>query len=125
MEVTDGLKIPGGCSFCLARNVIITGVKKKGRNMAKKSDVDKLLDKHDNLTHSEELSVLSHVQRKEDGWFVNTLMTEGSDVPFKFRRKKVYKNLTGMRVNLTYYPISEEIAGMEFEAMKVVRIKVA
>jgi hypothetical protein len=101
------------------------GVKKKGRNMAKKSDVDKLLDKHDNLTHSEELSVLSHVQRKEDGWFVNTLMTEGSDVPFKFRRKKVYKNLTGARVNLTYYPISEEIAGMEFEAMKVVRIKVA
>ena len=95
------------------------------RAMAKKSDVDKLLDKHDNLTHSEELSVISHVQRKDDGWFMNTLMTEGSDVPFKFRRKKEYKNLTGARVNLTYYPITEEIAGMEFEAMKVVRIKVS
>jgi hypothetical protein len=56
---------------------------------------------------------------------MNTLMIEGYDVPFKFRRRKVYKNLTGMRVNLTYYPIKEEIAGMDFEAMKVVRIKIS
>ncbi|WP_339721201.1 hypothetical protein [uncultured Paraglaciecola sp.] len=93
--------------------------------MAKKSDVEKLLDKHDNLTHSEELVVVSHVQRKDDDWFLNTLMVEGTDVPFKFRRRKVYKNLTDARVNLTYYPMTEEIAGMEFEAMKVVRIKVS
>ncbi|MFT2090116.1 hypothetical protein [Paraglaciecola sp. 2405UD69-4] len=93
--------------------------------MAKKSDVEKLLDKHDNLTHSEDMSVVSHVQRKDDDWFANTLMIDGIDVPFKFRRRKMYKNLTGARVNLTYYPITEDIAGMEFEAMKVVRIKVS
>jgi hypothetical protein len=69
--------------------------------------------------------VISHVQRKDDDWFMNTLLVEGSEVPFKFRRRKVYKNLTRARVNLTYYPIKEEIAGMEFEAMKVVRIKVS
>lgn len=93
--------------------------------MAKKTDVEKLLIKHEKLTHSEELSVSSHVQRKDDDWFMNTLMIDGYDVPFKFRRRKVYKNLTGARVNLTYYPIKEEIAGMEFEAMKVVRIKIS
>lgn len=93
--------------------------------MAKKSDVEKLLDKHDNLTHSEELVVVSHVQRKDDDWLMNILLVEGSEVPFKFRRRKKYKNLTGARVNLTYYPMTEEIAGMEFEAMKVVRIKVS
>lgn len=93
--------------------------------MAKKSDVEKLLIKHDKLTHSEELSVVSHVQRNEDDWFVNTLMIKGYDVPFKFRRRKVYKNLTGAKVNLTYYPITEEVAGMQFEAMKVVRIKIS
>ncbi|MGJ8679867.1 hypothetical protein [Paraglaciecola sp.] len=93
--------------------------------MAKKSDVEKLLDKHDNLTHSEDMKVASHVQRKDDDWFANTLMIEGVEVPFKFRRRKEYKNLTGSLVNLTYYPITEEVAGMEFEAMKVVRIKVS
>lgn len=89
-----------------------------------KSELSKLLEKHSNLTHSEMLKVLSHVQRKEDEWLINTIMVEGYDVPFKFRRKKQYKNLTGALVNLTYYPIVEEIAGLEFEAMKVVRIKV-
>lgn len=93
--------------------------------MAKKTDVEKLLSKHNKLTHSEELSVASHVQRNEDDWFVNTLMIQGYDVPFKFRRRKVYKNLTGSKVNLTYYPITEEVAGMQFEAMKVVRIKIS
>lgn len=94
--------------------------------MAKaKSAVEKLLSKHQSLTHSEMLQVVSHVQRQEGDWLVNTIMVEGLDVPFKFRRKKSYKNLTGARVNLTYYPTTEEIAGMEFETMKVVRIKVA
>jgi hypothetical protein len=93
--------------------------------MAKKSEIDKLLDRHEVLTHSEELIVVSHVQRQEDQWFVNTLLIKGYDVPFKFRRKKNYKNLAGARVNLTYYPITEEVAGMQFEAMKVVRIKVS
>ncbi|KXI27383.1 hypothetical protein [Paraglaciecola hydrolytica] len=93
--------------------------------MAKKTDVEKLLIKHEKLTHSDDLSVVSHVQRNEDDWFVNTLMIKGYDVPFKFRRRKVYKNLTGAKVNLTYYPIIEEVAGMQFEAMKVVRIKIS
>ena len=90
-----------------------------------KSEISKLLEKHDNLTHSEMLEVVSHVPRTEGDWIINTIMVKGYDVPFKFRRKKSYKNLNGSRVNLTYYPITEEIAGMEVEAMKVVRIKVA
>jgi hypothetical protein len=52
-------------------------------------------------------------------------MLEGYDVPFKFKRKKQYKSLKGSRVNLTYYPNTELVVGMEFEVMKVVRIKVA
>ena len=32
-------------------------------------------------------------------------------------------NLQGARVNLTYYPQIEQVAGMEFETMKVVRIR--
>lgn len=90
-----------------------------------KSQISKLLDKHDNLTHSEMLKVVSHVQREEGDWLVNTILVEGQEVPFKFRRKKHYKNLIGARVNLTYYPMKEEVAGIEFEVMKVVRIKVA
>lgn len=90
-----------------------------------KSDISKLLEKHENLTHSEMMEVVSHVQRQEEEWMINTVMVKGHDVPFKFRRKKSYKNLTGARVNLTYYPTNELIAGMEFEVMKVVRIKVA
>ncbi|MBO1255640.1 hypothetical protein J3L16_08085 [Alteromonas sp. 5E99-2] len=90
-----------------------------------KTDVDKLLSEHKNLVHSENLKVSSHVQREDDDWLINTIMIEGYDVPFKFRRKKTYRNLKGARVNLTYYPVSENIAGMEFETMKVVRIKVA
>ena len=90
-----------------------------------KSDVDKLLTQHKQLTHSENLKVSSHVQRNEGDWLVNTMMCEGYEVPFKFRRKKQYRTLKGARVNLTYYPITETVAGMEFESMKVVRIKVA
>lgn len=89
-----------------------------------KSKLDKMLDKHTNLNHSEMMKVVSHVQRKDDDWLLNTVMVEGYDVPFKFRRKKAYKNLKGASVNLTYYPVLEEIAGVEFEVMKVVRIKV-
>jgi len=69
--------------------------------MLKKSDVEKLLDKHDNLTHSEELVVVSHVQRKDDDWFMNILLVEGTEVPFKFRRRKTYKNLTGLKHKVT------------------------
>ena len=88
------------------------------------SEPEKLLKKHHKLTHSEGLIVNSHVQRQSDDWFLNTLMLEGHDTPFKYRRKQRYKNLKGQRVNLTYYPITETVAGLEIEVMNVVRIKV-
>lgn len=90
-----------------------------------KSDPDKLIKKHKKLVHSEVMKVASHVQRNEGNWIINTLMIEGYDVPFKYKRQKPYKNLKGQRVNLTYYPVVEEIAGLEFEVMNVVRIKIA
>ena len=37
--------------------------------------------------------------------------------------KKRYKNLKGARVNITYYPDVENVAGVEFEVMKVVRLR--
>lgn len=89
------------------------------------SDPDKLIKKHAELTHSENQRVTSHVQREEDEWFLNTVMIKGCDVPFKFKRKKAYKSLNGARVNLTYYPASEKIAGFTVETMQVVRIKLS
>ena len=83
----------------------------------------KLLEQHEDLTHSEDRKVVSHVQREDDDWILHTIMLDGVDVPFKFRRKKRYKNLKGSRVNLTYYPDKERVAGMEFEYMKVVRLR--
>ena len=76
-------------------------------------DVKKLLSGHDELIHSEAKKVTSHVQREDDDWFLNTLMIEGVDVPFKYKRKKPYRSLVGQRVNLTYYRETENIAGFE------------
>ncbi|VAW67246.1 hypothetical protein MNBD_GAMMA08-3129 [hydrothermal vent metagenome] len=90
-----------------------------------KSNVKKLLKNHEKLNQSDMMKVQSHVQRDSAQWIINTLMIEGCDVPFKYKRKKQYKNLTGQRVNLTYYPETESVAGMEMEMMKVVRIKIA
>ena len=90
-----------------------------------KSPVDKLLKAHEKLTHSEMMKVESHIQRESGEWVLNTLMLEGYTVPFKYKRKKQYKNLKGQRVNLTYYHSSEDIAGIEMEVMNVVRIKVS
>ena len=89
------------------------------------SDPDKLVKKHQQLTHSEMVKVVSHVQRDKDEWVLNTVMIEDCDVPFKYKRKRQYKSLTGSRVNMTYYPTTEIVAGMEFEIMNVVRIKIA
>lgn len=69
--------------------------------------------------------VVSHVQRIKDGWVLNTVLIEDCDVPFKYKRKEQYKSLKGARVNITYYPAKEVIAGMEFEVMTVVRIRQA
>ena len=90
-----------------------------------KSPVDKLLKKHQKLNQSDMMKVESHVQRDYGEWTVNTLMIEGYAVPFKYKRKKMYKNLKGQRVNLTYYAEIENVAGMEIEVMNVVRIKVS
>jgi hypothetical protein len=90
-----------------------------------KSDIDKLLKKNDQLNQLDLVKVVSHVQREveEDDWVINTLMLEGYDVPFKYKRKKKYRSLQGAPVNITYYPQIEQVAGMDIEVMKVVRIR--
>jgi hypothetical protein len=93
--------------------------------MAKKTALQLLLETHPNLVHSELCKVTSHVQREEDGWYVNTLLIAKTDVPFIFKRRKKYNSLVDRVVNLTYYPEVKDVAGMEFETMKVVRIKVS
>lgn len=90
-----------------------------------KTSPEKLVKKHQQLTHSEMMKVTSHVQRNDGDWIINTLMIEGCEVPFKYKRKKPYKNLKGQRINLTYYPGTDIVAGMEFDVMNVVRIKIS
>ena len=90
-----------------------------------KDEAKMLLNKHAKLVHSEMMKVTSHVQRDADEWIVNTIMIEGCDVPFKYKRKKKYKDLKGACVNMTYYPAVEIVAGIEMEIMNVVRIKVS
>jgi hypothetical protein len=90
-----------------------------------KRGVDKLLQKNRELNQLDMAKVVSHVQRKSDGWILNTIMLDGYDVPFKYRRKRAYRSLQGARVNLTYYAQTEQVAGLDFEVMKVVRIRQA
>ena len=87
------------------------------------SDPAKLIKQHHKLTHTEAVKVTSHVQREAGNWIINTIMIEGHEVPFKFKRKTPYKNIQGKFVNMTYYPVIEKVAGMDFEVMNVVRIK--
>lgn len=87
------------------------------------SDADKLIKKHQELTHSDAVKVVSHVQRDKGDWVLNTVLIEDCEVPFKYKRKQQYKNLKGAVVNITYYPSVEVVAGMDFEIMNVVRIK--
>lgn len=84
---------------------------------------DKLLRRHPRLVHSEMMAVTSHVQRQDGDWFINTLMLQSIEVPFKYKRRKRYKSLQGARVNLTYYPDTERVAGIEMEVMKVIRVR--
>lgn len=88
-----------------------------------KSEVEKLLDRHKQLVHSERKRVISHTQRAAQEWIINTVLLEDCAVPFRFKRKKSYKDLKGRFVNLTYYPGTESIAGIDVEVMNVVRIK--
>jgi hypothetical protein len=89
------------------------------------TDPKKLTAKHEKLVHTENVKVTSHVQRAEGEWIINTVMIEGVDVPFRYKRKQQYRDLTGARVNLTYYPDTLTVAGMAMEIMSVVRIRVA
>jgi len=95
------------------------------KTLTGKNAAQKLVKKHNELVHSENMKVTSHVQRECDDWIVNTLMLNKIDVPFKYKRKKLYQSLQGQRVNLTYYPDTETIAGFSIEVMSVVRIKVS
>ena len=90
-----------------------------------KSERQKLVEKHKQLNQTDNVKVVSHVQReeKDGGWIRHTLMLENIDVPFIYRRKQQYQSLKGARVNVTYYRHMEEVAGVAFETMKVVRIK--
>ena len=90
-----------------------------------KSPTDKLLKQHENLVHTEQIKVISHIQREQDDWLINTLMLYGVNVPFKYKRKKRYKSLQGQQVNITYYPEIELIANFEIEIMKVVRVRIS
>lgn len=87
------------------------------------NDGNKLEKKHKELVHSENMKVVSHVQREHEEWVLNTLMLEGVGVPFKYKRKQQYKSLKHARVNITYYPSIESVAGFEIEIMYIVRIK--
>ena len=91
--------------------------------MTMKSESEKLIERHAQLVHSEMQKVQSHVQRKSGEWIVNTLMIAGCDVPFRYKRKRMYKSLEGAPVNLTYYPVTDMVAGIEIEIMNVVRIR--
>jgi len=88
-----------------------------------KSEPDKLLERHEQLVHSQLRKVDSHVQRESGEWIINTLMTEGCEVPFRYKRKRMYRSLVGALVNLTYYPATDAVAGIEVEIMNVVRIR--
>ncbi len=88
-------------------------------------EAKKMLKTHAQLTHSENVKINSHVQREQGEWILNTLMIEGVDVPFKYKRKKLYKSLKGQRVNITYYSETEIVAGFEIEVMNIVRIRVS
>ena len=88
-----------------------------------KPEADKLLKKHAGLNQLDSVKVISHVQRERGEWFLNTLMLDGYTVAFKYSRKKRYRSLEGASVNLTYYPDTDIVAGLEFEIMKVVRIR--
>lgn len=89
------------------------------------STPEKLLKAHRELVHSDNRKVTSHVQRLAGDWYINTLMLEGCEAPFRYKRSQPYKSLEGQRVNLTYYRSNETVGGLSMEVMKVVRIRVA
>lgn len=99
------------------------GIDRSMTKSKKNTIATKLIQQHPTLIHTENIKVISHVQRETDDWQLNTLMLDDIDVPFKYKRKKRYKNLKGSRVNITYYPDNEKVVGFDIEIMKIVRIK--
>ena len=87
-----------------------------------KPSAETMMQKHHQLVHCELMKVTSHIQRFNGECMLNTLMVDGYDFPFKYYRKYKYRNLKGKRVDLTYYPTIEVIAGFEVDIMKVVHI---
>jgi hypothetical protein len=87
--------------------------------------IKKFLQENEQLTHSTMQKVESHVQRQKDNWILNTVLIEGCDVPFKYKRKKRYKSLKGAHVDIIYYPDTETIAGVKFDHMKVIKINIS
>ncbi len=100
-----------------------TSIDRSMTKSKKNTIATKLTQQHPTLIHTENIKVISHVQRETDDWQLNTLMLDDIDVPFKYKRKKRYKNLKGSRVNITYYPDNEKVVGFDIEIMKIVRIK--
>ncbi len=88
----------------------------------KRDDPANLIGRHRSLIHSENKKVNSHRQRVSGEWFLNTLILEDVSVPFKYKRKKRYRDLQGARVNITYYADTEEVAGIQIDVMRVVRL---
>jgi len=82
----------------------------------------KLLLENDKLIHSRMQKVESHVQREMDEWIQNTVLLADYDVPFKYKRQKKYQSLKGARVDIIYYPSTEQVAGINFEVMNVIKI---
>lgn len=58
------------------------------KSISKKGTVKKLIAAHDQLVHSENMKVASHVQRECNDWILNTMMLEKVDIAFKYKRKK-------------------------------------
>lgn len=89
----------------------------------KRNDVDKMLSNHEKLNQTDRLKVKSHRQRYDGEWFINTIMVDGVEAPFRYKRKQEYKSLEGNYVNVTYYSTMEKVAGIEMQVMNVVRIR--
>lgn len=82
-----------------------------------------LLAENDQLVHATMQTVRSHVQRREGDWILNTVMLEGQEVPYKYKRRKKHPSLRGARVDVIFYPDVEVIARMQFDCMRVIRIQ--
>lgn len=90
--------------------------------MKSRVESEAILQKHNQLVHCELMKVTSHIQRFNGECMLNTLMVDGYDCPFKYCRKYKFQSLAGKRVDLTYYPTIEVVAGFEVDIMQVVHI---